>query len=98
MMYFLTTIEEKDGEIEDRRCVGYFETYEEAANIVLHNFYDINETIYNYAVIENIEEGIYQYDQNSQWFELYTDVEGNPRYRKIEKPEWACGYCGFGIG
>ena len=97
-MYFITTIQEKNGEIKDSRCVGYLKSEYEAVRIVTNNLYDIFENLYNYVVIEKIEEGIYQYDQHPQLFKLYTDVEGNPKYRKIEKPEWACGFCGFGIG
>lgn len=97
-MYFITTIQEKNGKIKDSRCVGYLKSEYEAVRIVTNNSYDIFENLYNYVVIEKLEEGIYQYDQNPQWFELYTDVEGNPKYRKIEKPEWTCGFCGFGIG
>ena len=97
-MYFITTIQEKNGEIKDSRCVGYLKSEYEAVRIVTNNSYDIFEGLYNYVVIEKLEEGIYQYDPNPQWFELYTDVEGNPKYRKIEKPEWACGFWGFGIG
>lgn len=93
MMYFLTTIEEKNGKIENTRCVGYFETYEEAANIVLHNFYDINETIYNYAVIEAIHSGIYQYDHKPHWFAW---IENS--YIESEVPPFAKNGCGYGIG
>ena len=97
-MYFITTIQEKDGKIESSRCVGYLKSEYEAVRIVTNNSYDIFERLYNYVVIKKLEEGIYQYDPNPQWFELHIDVEGNPKYRKIEKPEWACGFCGFGIG
>lgn len=97
-MYFITTIQEKNGVIKDSRCVGYLKSEYEAVRIVTNNSYDIFENLYNYVVIENLEEGIYQYDPNSQWFELYIDVEGNPKYRKIERPEWVCGFGGFGIG
>ncbi len=93
MMYFLTTIQEKNNEIIDRRCVGYFETYEEAANIILHNFYDINETIYNYAVIEAIPSGIYQYDNKPHWFAW---IENG--YIESEVPPFAKNVCGYGIG
>ena len=33
MMYFITTIEEKDGKVKDTRCVGYVDTFEEAEKI-----------------------------------------------------------------
>lgn len=97
-MFFITVIHIENGYPESTRCVGYFKNEKEAIRVVENNEYDICEYCYEYAVIENLKEGIYQYDQNPQWFELYTDVEGNPKYRKIEKPEWAYGFCGLGIG
>lgn len=75
MMYFITTIQEKNGEMVDQRCVGYEDTYEDAEEIVKYNKYDICETIYNYAVIEAIPSGIYQYDTEPQWFKYNEEAE-----------------------
>ena len=59
----------------------------------LHNFYDINETIYNYAVIEAIHSGIYQYDHKPHWFAW---IENS--YIESEVPPFAKNGCGYGIG
>ena len=64
-MYFITTIDSKH---DDTRCVGYFKHFEEAERAVLRNSFDICETCYDYVTIENIEEGIYQYDFQPKWY------------------------------
>ena len=92
-MYFITTIDSKDG---DTRCVGYFSTFKKAEEIILDNACDIWETCYDYAVIENIEEGLYQYDHDAVWYK-WNDL--NEKYEKIEeKPEQYKKLIGFAIG
>ena len=92
-MYFITTVDSKDG---DTRCVGYYSTFETAEEAVLDNACDIRETCYDYVVIENIEEGLYQYDQNPIWYK-WDDL--NEEYKRIEeKPKQYKNQIGFGIG
>lgn len=92
-MYFITSVSEKHG----YRCVGYVSKLEEAVKIVENDFYDLNEAgYYPYAVIENIEEGIYQYDQNPLWFKYNENIE---KYEKSERPSFIGKHLvGFGIG
>lgn len=80
-MYFITTIDSKN---EDTRCVGYFKTFEKAEDIVLYNACDIWESCYDYAVIENIKEGLYQYDFHPTWYKYHKLLGG---YIKCERPE-----------
>lgn len=94
-MYFITTIQLKDGQLGYTRCIGYFKTFEKAEYIVLNNVGDIEETIYNYCVIENIPEGVYQYDQNAKWYK-FNDLD--EVYRPCEKPKELNHLIGFGIG
>lgn len=92
-MYFITTIDSKR---DDRRCVGYLKDFEEAEITVFENAMDICETCYDYAVIENIPEGLYQYDQNAKWYK-WNDLE--EKYEKIEsRPEKYKNTVGFAIG
>ena len=92
-MYFITTIDSKDN---DMRCVGYYSTFEKAEEAVLDNACDIWETCYDYCVIENVEEGLYQYDQNPVWYK-WDDL--NEEYKRIEEvPEEYKKQIGFGIG
>lgn len=92
-MYFITTI---DSKTDDMRCVGYHLTFKKAEEAVLDNAYDIWETCYDYCVIENIEEGLYQYDFDAKWYK-WNDID--EKYEKIEeKPEKYKKQVGFGIG
>lgn len=92
-MFFITTIESKT---DDMRCVGYYSTFKKAEEAILDNAYDIWETCYDYCVIENIEEGLYQYDFDAKWYK-WNDID--EIYEKIEeKPEKYKNQVGFGIG
>lgn len=92
-MYFITSISEKHG----NRCVGYVSKLEEAVDIVENNVCDLWEAgYYPYAVIENIKEGIYQYDQSPLWFKYDEYEEG---YIKSDRPSFIPkNQVGFGIG
>lgn len=94
-MYFITTIRIKNNEVQTQRCVGYVDTYEKAEQIIINNEYDINETIYQYAIIENIPMGLYQYDEHPQWFKWNDLLE---IYEKCESPKFLKNWIGFGIG
>ena len=89
-MYFVTTV---DSRSEDTRCVGYFKTFEEAERVVTHNLDDIWETCYDYAVIENIPEGLYQYDFHPTWYKFYKTVNG---YIECEQPAFVKAISGVG--
>lgn len=92
-MYFITSISKKHG----NRCVGYVWSLEEAIKIVENNQCDLWEAgYYPYIVIENIKEGLYQYDQNPLWFKFNEDKN---IYEKSERPDFIESYLvGFGIG
>ena len=94
-MYFISTIQIKNNQIQDTRCVGYVSDLNLAKEIIKNNEYDLNETIYNYALIENIPEGIYQYDMSPLWFKFN---ELNEKYESCEIPECCKNNVGFGIG
>lgn len=91
-MYFVITMQDKG---MSPRCVGYFETFQEAENIILNNVCDIFEYYYDYVIIENIKPGLYQYDQKPSWYK-WNDT--NDCYELINKPEFANGFYGWGIG
>lgn len=94
-MYFITMIEIKNGEINDTRCVGYVASLDKAKEILENNECDICETCYNYATIENIPEGIYQYDTSPIWFK-FNELE--EKYEECNKPEESKNWAGFAIG
>ena len=94
-MYFITTLER---DFEGTRCVGYFSKLEDAVEAVINNYYDLNEAgYYPYAVIENIPEGIYHYDENPIWFKY--DKNTNKYIQIDQRPVGIEEYMiGFGIG
>lgn len=86
-MFFITTMtpdylrwtSETSG---DSRCVGIFENFSDANEIVLSNYYDIFEGDYDFVVIEEIKElGLYPWVDNSFWYQW---IDG--RYQRIERP------------
>lgn len=92
-MYFITTVSEKHG----NRCVGYYENEQDAIDAVIHNSDDLNEAgFYPYAVIENVAEGLYRYDQSPMWFEYDEEID---EYKKSNRPDFIPNnHVGFGIG
>ena len=93
-MYFITTITNLSDD-SNVRCIGYFSDQDIAIKTIESNWGDFWETIYNYAVIENIPEGIYQIDPNPLWFQYDRDTE---KYKSIERPKETLHQCGFAIG
>jgi len=93
-MYFITTITNLSDN-SDSRCIGYFSEQESAIKAIENNRGDFWETIYNYAVIENIPEGIYKFDAEPLWFQYDRDTE---EYKPIDRPEETLHMCGFAIG
>ena len=92
-MYFITTIDSKDG---DTRCVGYYKTFKEAERVVTNNECDIYETCYDYAIIEHIKEGLYQYDYHPTWYKYQSSKAG---YVKTDIPAFAnSNNIGYAIG
>ena len=64
-MYFITTIGHlPEGNYKDMgstRCVGYYENFNDADETVRNNRCDIWETIYDYCMIEKVDEGLNSY-------------------------------------
>ena len=77
---------------------GYYDKFRDAEAAVLCNAFDINETCYDYCVIENIPIGIYMYDTNANWYKY--DKEKNEYYwiDRNDIPEKYKRQCGFAIG
>lgn len=77
------------------RTVGYYTDREYAIKAVEMNMCDIYEMCYNYAIIEKVEEGLYNPSIDTLFFkyDISTDT-----YKKISKPEFMEHFCGFSIG
>jgi hypothetical protein len=96
-MYFIGVmfIDEKNPKAPSVRCVGYFKEKEEAVYTVENNVCDIFEYTYNYAVIERIEEGLYQVDIEPTFFKYNFEKEA---YEECEKPAIIGPYVGLCLG
>ena len=81
-------------EIEDSRTIGYFLTLEDARKVVRNNLYDIHENYYKYAVIEEVEPGLYSSTESKSFWYRWT-TRG---YRRIQKPSQISQIVGFTIG
>ena len=64
-MYFIYMHEnyEDNGEF-----VGWYKNKDQAIDCVTENMCDLNETIYDYACIQTIPEGIYNPSTENNWF------------------------------
>ena len=77
-MFFITCLEnlEKDalGWLGDARCFGYFQSYERAREAIYTNECDVWEMgIFEYAVIEKVEQGIHPHAEEMAWFKFDTE-------------------------
>ena len=77
------------------RCFGYRTEFNVAEQLVLNNVCDINETIYDYVVIEKIGEGIHPIVEN-EWFYKFDYEKGV--YESIEKPKETEHFCNYALG
>ena len=101
-MWFITVFEkiEQDDvtkliDFGYQRTWGYYSEKECAVKALHENWTDMMETSYNYAVIEEYEEGISNYLFNRQWFKWDDELGG---YFEIEEPECVKCYGCYAIG
>lgn len=100
-IYFIATYrdlkEDDHGWLDDggsRRVVGFFFSFEEAEDVVLHNYGDLYEDgYYKYALIEGLEEGLYPFCADPVFYKWETDG-----YKKIERPAFTKKFAGLTIG
>ena len=76
------------------RTFGYYITKDDAIEAVKHNTLDIHETIYDYMLIEEIEEGLYNPSLTRWWFKY----AGNDTYTEIPEPDFMKHFVGIGMG
>ena len=75
--------------------VGYYTDLDVAIEAVTNNACDINETVYDYAVIEKVSEGLYNPSVTSYWFKYNREKDS---YEPIDEPNEVKHICGFSIG
>jgi hypothetical protein len=93
-IFTVTVIEGLDLRSE-KRCMGYYNKFKDANNVVINNMTDINETMYDYAVIEEFVEGLYP---DTKSIHYYKFNESSEKYEEIERPKEWNQICNWGIG
>lgn len=98
-MWFITVIEkiEYDSSTDsvdfgDIATWGFYSEMKRAAAAVRSNIADMHEGGYDYAIIEECNEGIINYTGNHQWFKWNAEHE---EYYEIETLNCVKKYCGF---
>jgi len=88
-----------------KRTWGWYSTWAAAHRAIAENHTDMFESLYyDTAVIEEYDEGILTESVERGWFRATEGPgEGNdswlyPKVEKIDRPEWAAGICGWGMG
>ena len=100
--WFITVFEKFDNQygIKNTRTWGFYSDKETALDTLRHNYTDLWETVYDYAVLEPYYEGIsgYCFDEPREWFR-YNETMGGYLPLDLEKePEEVKYYVGFAIG
>lgn len=100
--YYFITVFEKLGigdlgypETGDTRCWGFYTDKQTAYDALHQNWTDMNETIYDYAVIEEYHEGISNHTRVRQFFKFDYDKKG---YFEIDEPDGYEHFISFSIG
>ena len=78
------------------RTVGYYPSLEEAKKCIEENHGDIQESYYKYAVIEDVEPGLYRSTESTSiWYKWSKAQE---KFLPIDKPAQLSQIVGFTIG
>lgn len=85
------------------RVWGWFSSFEAAEDIVLNNRTDIFEFMYNFACIEEVEEGILNHNEVKQWYRATFDAAKidtgpYPEVTKCEVPKLFKRICNLTMG
>ena len=79
----------------EERLVGYYRDINKAFMNVKNNSCDIFETCYHYALIEEVEQGLYNPAIN-RWLFKFNIESG--KYEQIEESDFMKHECGYTIG
>lgn len=89
--YFITVMERVNAQIWTRpvfgntRTWGFYTVFGEADRVLHNNITDLHEGCYDYAVVEEYEEGISGYTGKSWWYGYNEELDC---YTRMDKP---CG-------
>ena len=77
-------------------CVGFYRKKKDAIQTLHKNCCDIRECVYDYAVLEEVREGLYGSGHTEpQWFKYDYEKDG---FFEIPMPEGENPYRGYWIG
>lgn len=100
-MWFVTVVEKMEykspyfANTGDTRTWGFYSEKNDAVQSLHENRTDMREYCYDYAVIEEYEEGISNDTGERQWFKWDEERQG---YFEIDEPEGVKYICCFAIG
>jgi len=100
-MWFVTVVEKMEHKYPDfaitgdTRTWGFYSEKSDAVQSLHENRTDMHEYFYDYAVIEEYEEGICNDTGERQWFKWDEERQG---YFEIDEPEGVKYICCFAIG
>ena len=104
-LYFVVTIEDAEtkanpmNHVSDKRTVGYFLDLETAKKCIEENWCDLYENgYYKYAVIEDVEPGLYSSMHSKPIFYKWHGDVKTGGYKRTRRPkDWKHTW-GFAIG
>lgn len=100
-MYFITCFEKitigKLGwlDTESTRTFGFVSTFAKAEQALNDNACDMHECLYDYAVVEDINQGVLSLAEQRWVFKWDQHREG---FFEIEEPKELQHYCNFALG
>jgi hypothetical protein len=98
-MWFITSIvkENFSPQSKNKRTFGFYEHYVDAYKAVKENRCNMCECLYDYIVIEYMEEGIHPEVHKEQWFK-WDDHLNRWDMSEIDKPNEFIGWVNWAIG
>lgn len=100
-MVFVTCFEKlekhKTGvpDLGGQRTFGYYADWPTAIKAMHINNCDIRECVYNYGLLEEIDEGLYSFCSKRIFFKWDEDKKG---FYEIDEPEFVEHFTNFSIG
>lgn len=100
-MYFITGLTKllsSNDQLEEykdyyTRCFGYYKEFKYAERAVINNAFDMWETMYDYIVIEGVEEGVHPVSIAKGWYKYNQEKN---EYEQIEVGH--TGFCNYALG
>lgn len=100
-MWFITVMEKCELDDEfivqfgKQKVVGYYKEYVDALQEIHGDYTNMWEGHYNYAIVENMMEGVPTYCKERQWFQYDSDNKG---YFETLEPKYVKHICNFSFG